>query len=626
MQLLSVDNHNITLRVEDELESTCVDSIFVQVGTPPTITIQSPTAGSTINETAPVVFTILVEDEQSQPTDIALVWTLDGLPYTTIGATSSGIAEFTEQGLSSGNHTLSILATDPDGLTDSDQVSFTINGAPSAPVVAIVPTTAFTTDDLSVNIMTPAIDPEGQNVTNSIQWYRNGVLEVGATNTTVTASNTAKSETWSVEVTPSDGLMNGPAGTASITISNAAPTISSVTITPSSGVTSNDVLTCSASVQDADDTVTPTYSWNINGQSASGSSVNLANYAISGGDTVTCIAEADDGYAAPVTQSTSVTIDNQAPVISSISVTPTLLYSNSTATCTVQSQDPDGDPLTETITWFSNGQSIGSGSSITLTGFASPGDTIACEVIVDDGSTSITDTSSPVVILNTLPTAPSITLSSSNSNGTPAAEQHDLYCTITAASTDIDGDAITYNFAWTGPNGQTINHANQPGPVDTLPSNTPTTEGLWICSAEASDGVGISSSTTGTIYVENGCPPEGTGADSTCPSTDCLSILDDGHASIGDDGVYWINPDGNGAYQAYCDMTTDGGGWTMCYTANADMVHIQTETSYTGGYGQSGYRTDCREVPFTDVLYINHNNGKRLGSTLKLESLSQCQT
>ena len=49
----------------------------------------------------------------------------------------------------------------------------------------------------------------------------------------------------------------------------------------------------------------------------------------------------------------------------------------------------------------------------------------------------------------------------------------------------------------------------------------------------------------------------------------------------------------------------------MCYSENADMVHIQTETAYTGGYGQAGYRTDCREVPFTDVLYINHNNGQK---------------
>ena len=41
---------------------------------------------------------------------------------------------------------------------------------------------------------------------------------------------------------------------------------------------------------------------------------------------------------------------------------------------------------------------------------------------------------------------------------------------------------------------------------------------------------------------------------------DCKDAYDQGQTT---DGVYTINPDNQTAFQVYCDMTNDGGGWAM---------------------------------------------------------------
>ena len=52
-----------------------------------------------------------------------------------------------------------------------------------------------------------------------------------------------------------------------------------------------------------------------------------------------------------------------------------------------------------------------------------------------------------------------------------------------------------------------------------------------------------------------------TGSDATCAATACLEILNDG-SSTGD-GLYYLEGISGSVFEAWCDMSTDGGGWTL---------------------------------------------------------------
>jgi len=96
-----------------------------------------------------------------------------------------------------------------------------VNDPPSAPVVDVTPDFPVTTDDLVCIIITPSIDPDGDPVTYTYEWYKNGILQSAYTTNTVPASATTVGDVWKCVVTPHGS--DGPPDEDQVTIQNSPP-------------------------------------------------------------------------------------------------------------------------------------------------------------------------------------------------------------------------------------------------------------------------------------------------------------------------------------------------------------------------------------------------------------------
>ena len=495
---LSVDTHVVTLTVEDEVEAACTSSVVFTVGTPPSITIDSPLTGDVVGEGTPISFMATVSDAQDQSDNVSLEWVVNGNIISTQGATSTGEALFTYGALSYGTYNLVVTATDTDGLTDSDQVNFTINGLPSAPVISINPSTPTTSDGLNLSIDSPSIDPEGLTPTYTYEWQVGGQAQTLYTSSTLPSSATTKGEQWTVIVTPNDGIADGVAGMTSVVIGNTAPSVGSVTLTPTGAIYNDDLLTCAATVTDLDETPVTTYEWMMGGSVVgTGSTLDLSTTGGMPGEAVMCTVTATDSDLDTDSNSASQTISNRSPSITA-SISSNGTNQNAEITCIGIATDPDGETPTVTYEWFNGSTSLGSSNPLQLNNsLVSSGDVVDCIATATDASGDTDTATVSHTVTNTIPVISTVTVTPN-----PATVgQDDLTCTVSGS--DADGDALLYSYEWSDSTGIQQTTTLVSDTTDVFLANG-LTEDSWTCEVTSFDGTDYGVPQLGTTTVESG--------------------------------------------------------------------------------------------------------------------------
>jgi len=321
------------------------------------------------------------------------------------------------------------------------------NVAPTAPEISITPSAPTTIDSLSANISVEASDTDGDALTYSFLWYRDGT-EFGS-DASVDAAATSKNETWSVAVTASDGTDSGTPGTAQVVIANTPPELLAASIEPSEPTVGEDLTLSLTSADEDGDAVSYRITWTVDG-------VELGEYedltdipssATASGDKWAATITPDDGEERGTALMVSTKIDNTLPTVDAVTITPSTPAADDILTAEVTGAiDGDGDAVSLAYGWLVNGgvahEETTTATTATLETELARGWTVQVRVTPADpwaeGDPVLSD---EVIVGNSPPTVDSAEL-------TPDPPTVGSGVSVSASTSDIDRDAVTLEIEW----------------------------------------------------------------------------------------------------------------------------------------------------------------------------------
>ena len=198
----------------------------------------------------------------------------------------------------------------------------------------------------------------------------------------------------------------------------------------------------------------------------------------------------------------SVVIVNSVPTVDSVLLSPVPTRVGDTVSCVYSGyEDADGDMDQSVAWWFVNDTPAGTGQ--TLTGGFTGGDELRCDLIAFDGESSGAPVSSSLLVANTLPAAPNVSLSST----APQAGGDALICIVDASEADPDGDVVDVDILWwrdgslLTDNGVSMGVTTTTFALDTVPGSLLISGEVWTCSVTVSDAEGSSSAGSASATV-----------------------------------------------------------------------------------------------------------------------------
>ncbi len=384
----------VTVQASDGHGNDCSASVSIVVDQAPTVTVQFPLNLAKVASATPLGLSALVTDPNDVATDLVVSWT-DSVAGAlgSSNAGNDGVATLVAQLASPGPHTLTATVTDPAGATAVASVDVSVDSPPGAPTLAISPGSPATADDLVASVTADSVDADGDAVTYSWLWYLNGTLSDASTTDTLPASATTKGDVWTARAVPNDGVMDGVAGEASVTIGDTAPTMLSLTLSPDP-LHSNENATAVPVAEDVDgDTITYTWVWGVDGRHVIDTADSLGGFNFSRGQTVKATATPSDGELSGDPMAASVVVVNSPPdnVVLSVTNAPIVGLTDIVCSVTNAGHDADGDPIALTFAWTVDGTAFTDTTTTVNAGDTVPaaatseGEVWTCSVTPNDG-------------------------------------------------------------------------------------------------------------------------------------------------------------------------------------------------------------------------------------------------